>query len=226
VSCALLWDIDGTLLTTARAGVFALEDAARTLYGSERSLQEMKTSGMTDPEIAAVVIREAGGDPTRDEVKRFLRLYGEALPERLHMRQGRVLPNVREILAAFHERPDVHNLLLTGNTSAGARAKLRHYGIADYFDGGAFSDEVFDRPGIGRIALEQARERIAHDSGNGRVFLIGDTPKDVQAGHAIGVPVVAVGGTYACEELEAERPWKVLEQLPEPSEFAALLGID
>lgn len=222
MSVALLWDIDGTLLTTARAGVFALEDAARELCGSDRSLQEMKTAGMTDPEIAIAVMTDLGHEPTRDDVKRFLRVYEAALPERLHMRQGRVLPGVEPILEAFDARPDVHNLLLTGNTRAGAAAKLRHYGLDRYFEGGAFSDEVFDRAGIAAVALELAREL----TGDGNVFVIGDTPSDIRCGEAVGVPVVAVAGTYPAEELAALKPWQVLGELPAPGRFAALLGID
>jgi phosphoglycolate phosphatase len=226
VSAALLWDIDGTLLSTARAGVFALEDAAKALFGIERDLQQMKTAGMTDPEIAMVIIAEAGEEPTRERVNEFLRAYEAALPERLHMRKGRVLPGVLAILEATHDREDVHNLLLTGNTRAGARAKLAHYGIAQFFDGGAFSDELFDRNEIARAAYRLAQERLGRDCSPERVFVIGDTPKDIECARAVGVRCVAVGGTYALDVLRAEDPWLALEELPPPERFAELLELN
>ena len=75
-----------------------------------------------------------------------------------------MLPNVRENLEALSERDDVVNMLLTGNVAGGAEAKLRHYGLWEFFGaGGAFSVEGSDRPSIAR----QARELAAAHGGNG-----------------------------------------------------------
>ena len=70
-----------------------------------------------------------------------------------------MLPNVRENLEALSARDDVVNMLLTGNVAAGAEAKLRHYGLWEFFGaGGAFSVEGSDRPSIARRARELAAE--------------------------------------------------------------------
>ncbi|MGI8421918.1 MAG: hypothetical protein ACR2MU_06625, partial [Gaiellaceae bacterium] len=53
VHAVVFWDIDGTLLTTARAGVFALERALRDLYDAGTDPQRLPTSGLTDPGMAA-----------------------------------------------------------------------------------------------------------------------------------------------------------------------------
>jgi phosphoglycolate phosphatase-like HAD superfamily hydrolase len=224
----LFWDIDGTLLLTARAGVFALEDAAEEAIGTPVDLSTMKTAGMTDAEIAVAIVDTYGdGDPKT--AGHLLRRYEELLPSALPRRQGRVLPNVRENLEALSERDDVVNMLLTGNVAGGAEAKLRHYGLWEFFGaGGAFSVEGSDRPSIAR----QARELAAAHGGNGtwppgeRMIVIGDTPHDISCGKTIGARTLAVatGPGYDLEELKACDPWVALPELPPPDELLRLLA--
>jgi phosphoglycolate phosphatase-like HAD superfamily hydrolase len=220
----VFWDIDGTLLTTARAGVFALEDAAREVLGADASFAELRTSGLTDWDVAALAIRTVGGLDEAPTVEAFLRAYERFLPERLHMRRGEVLPGVVEILDHLDRREDVLNLLLTGNTPGGARAKLAHYGIERYFEGGAFCVDGVERVEIARRALTLAAERIGADPERDAVTVVGDTPADVRCGHAIGARTVAVAsGAYSREQLEACAPSVVLDRFPQPPQFEAIL---
>lgn len=221
----VLWDIDGTLLTTARAGVFALEDAALELLGVDASFADLRTAGLTDWEVAALSIRTAGHRDDPDTVEAFLRAYERFLPGRLHMRRGTVLPGVVEILDHLDGRDDVANLLLTGNTPAGARAKLAHYGIERYFDGGAFCVDGAERVEIARRALTLAAQQVGADFGAGAVTVVGDTPADVRCGQAIGAKTIAVAsGAYSREELEACAPSVALDRFPSPDAFEALLS--
>jgi phosphoglycolate phosphatase-like HAD superfamily hydrolase len=222
----LFWDIDLTLLSTARAGVFALEDAAREVLGADPDYSELKTAGLTDSQIARMLIAEHGGEESPELVGTFLRAYEAQLPSRLPERQGRVLDGVREILDDVRERPGVHSLLLTGNTRAGAAAKLAHYGLDDDFENGAFCLDMDDRDAIARRALDVAAEAIGVQPELERTFVIGDTAHDITAGKAIGARTVAVAsGVVTAEELEREGPWLVWERLPEPEEFARVLGL-
>jgi phosphoglycolate phosphatase len=225
VTLYLFWDIDGTLLTTARAGVFALEEAAAEVLGERIDMSQMRTAGLTDVEIARQLCRSSGRDDS-ETVAEFLRAYERLLPERLHWRQGRVLPNVRENLEALSARDDLVNLLLTGNIPGGAEAKLRHYGLWEFFGaGGAFSVEGLDRPGIARRARELAAEHGGEVPAGERMVVIGDTPHDVACGKAIGARTIAVasGPAYSLTELQACDPWLALGELPEPAELDRLL---
>jgi phosphoglycolate phosphatase-like HAD superfamily hydrolase len=217
VSVALFWDIDGTLLTTARAGVFALEAAAQELGAARHDLQSLQTAGLTDRAVAQLALETCGlADADLDE---FLRRYERHLPACLDRRQGRVLPGVKEVLDDLVGREDVALLLLTGNTPAGARTKLAHYGLDGYFAGGAFCELDEPREGIARRAASLA-------AGADAVYVIGDTPSDVRCGLAIGARTIAVAsGVHAVEELRAAGPWTALEQIPEPRRFRTLLGI-
>jgi phosphoglycolate phosphatase-like HAD superfamily hydrolase len=220
----LLWDLDGTLLSTGRAGVFALEEAAEEVLGREVDLQDMHTSGLTDAQIAEVILGGSPADPAR--VARFLDLYGKALPRHLPRRQGRVMPGVRELLEDLVRDDRSLNLLLTGNIRAGAQAKLRHYGLAELISDGGFCEGLGERARIAETALEMARERIGAPPDRDGTFVIGDTPRDVECARTLGLRSIAVAtGEYGVEELERSGAWRALAQLPPPSEFRALVGL-
>jgi phosphoglycolate phosphatase len=224
MSTVLFWDIDGTLLTTARAGVFALEEAAREVCGAdEPDLAGLHTAGLTDSEVASLVIEHCGGSPDVGMVSALLRAYERHLPERLHWRRGQVLDGVEAVLRDLSARPGVSCMLLTGNTRAGARAKLAHYGLDGYFEGGAFCGDGDDRVTIARAARE-----LANGSGPPPdLVVIGDTPHDIRCGQAIGARTVALAtGSHPAGELEACGAWLTLERLPEPERFAELLGLE
>jgi len=223
----LLWDIDGTLLSTGRAGILALEDAAQEVLGTSVDFSALKTAGLTDFQVAALAVETAGVEPTPDTVAAFVRVYERELPARLHARQGTVLPGVEAILARLSGREDVVSLLLTGNTEAGAAAKLRHYGLADYFPGpGGFSLDGAERAAVARRARDLAAERIGAPPAAERTWVIGDTPHDVECGQAIDAQTLAVAtGTYAVEELEEHGPSLAVEELPAPEAFFTMLGL-
>lgn len=220
MSVVLLWDVDGTLLTTGRAGVFALEHAAREVCGAEVELQDMHTAGLTDGEIAGRIVEGCGAGP--ELVERFLEVYAAALPDVLHRRQGRVLDGVSDVLDDLRDEPAVVSLLLTGNVEAGARAKLAHYGLDGYLKAGAFCRGSETRADIARRAVAHAGDRFDPQ----RTFVIGDTPADVACGDAVGVRTIAVAsGVYSVEQLASAGAWRVLAALPPPADFRRLVGL-
>ena len=219
----LFWDIDGTLLTTARAGVFAWEDAVRELTGRDFDLGTIRTAGMTDYQIAVKTFDALGLEPAPASVEQLVRRYEELLPSSLPKRQGRVLDNVREILEHLErECPEVRSYLLTGNTRAGARAKLTYYGLARFFPDGAFAEDASARATIACRGLELARKLgPVTDAG---LIVIGDTPHDIECARAIDARTIAVAtGGYSFDELMSHDPWRVFETLPAPAVFVRLL---
>ena len=219
----LFWDIDGTLLTTAKAGVFAWDDAVREITGREFQLASVRIAGLTDYQIAARTFEVLGRDPEDGMIDRLVRRYEELLPASLPRKAGRVLPNVREILERLRDRRDVRSYLLTGNTRGGARAKLAYYRLLEFFPDGAFAEDMCDRSTIARRALDMARQTgpIAND----RTFVIGDTPHDIDCANVIGARTIAVAtGGYSVGELAPHRPWRVFEELPAPDEFVTIIA--
>jgi phosphoglycolate phosphatase-like HAD superfamily hydrolase len=223
IAPVLCWDIDGTLLTTERAGVYALEKAALEVTGQPVDLQRLATAGLTDVEIARRILQQHGVEPTLENQERLLRLYEDALPESLPRRQGWVMPGVRPILEALAGRPDWGSILLTGNTRRGARAKLEHYGLAGFFAEGAFSDGTENRREIAEAALALIRTRRRSHSAT-QMVVIGDTPHDIACAKAVGARSVAVAtGGADMPTLQQCEPNAVLRTFPSPGEFFAVV---
>ena len=218
----LFWDLDGTLLLTGRAGLYAFAEALKEVTGVSADLEELSTPGLTDAGVARLVLEHAGQRADPDTVEAVLRSYERRLPESLPRRKGRVLDGIREVLEDLEDRDDVRSYLLTGNTPSGARAKLRHYDLDRFFPEGegAFCIDHGSRVGIARRALPLA-------AGADAAYVIGDTPADVECGKAIGARTIAVAsGWHSPDELAETEPWIVLERIPEPAEFRRLLGIE
>jgi len=219
----LFWDIDGTLLSTGRAGIIAWNESARELSGRDFDLTSMRTAGMTDYQIAVKTLESLDLERSDANVNTLLRRYEDLLPAALPQRQGRVLDNVREVLEYLRaERPDIRSYLLTGNTRRGARAKLTYYELFDFFPDGAFAEDTGERASIAARALELARR--AGPVGEETIFVIGDTPHDIECAKAIDAKTIAVAtGGYSVEELAPHQPWRLFERLPAVDAFVRLI---
>lgn len=217
----LFWDLDGTLLLTGRAGLYAFEEALEEVTGVSLSLQDLSTPGLTDAGVARLVLEHAGQHVDEEAVEAVLRSYERRLPASLPRRPGRVLEGVCEVLEDLAGRDDVRSFLLTGNTPDGAKAKLAHYGLDRFFSGGGgFCIDHGSRVEIARRAFPLAE-------GAEHVYVIGDTPADVECGKAIGARTIAVAsGWHAADELQAAEPWVVLERIPDPPAFRTLVGLN
>src|SRR5262249_6836115 len=198
------------LLTTAKGGVAAWNRAVFELTGREFELSSIRIAGLTDYQIAVKTLEALDLPVGAPLLARLVGRYGELLPWSLPQRKGTVLPNVREILERLDGCPDVRSYLLTGNIRAGAEAKLAHYGLNQHFVEGAFAEDTGGRATIAVRALELARR-----AGPVRdMFVIGDTPYDIECAQAIGARCIAVAtGGYAMAELEAHAPWRPLRTL-------------
>ncbi|QEL13657.1 HAD family hydrolase [Limnoglobus roseus] len=198
----LLFDIDGTLIRTGGAGKHAMEAALRTAFGVSHIRDEVPYSGRTDPAIGRDLLRVHGVDPTAENFAKLSTAYLGHLQPSLHANGGEVLPGVTDLLIHLHGKKRRMGLL-TGNVRAGARHKLSHFGLWDYFAFGGFGDVHHDRDDVARAALTALKDH-SPDYKPADVWVIGDTPLDVKCARAIGAKVVAVAtGWHSLDELAA-----------------------
>ena len=196
----LLFDIDCTLLDTGGAGMAALKEAASELFGAEGP--ELDLAGSTDSGIVRGMLDHFDSDL---ELEEFYRVYLSRLSPNLSSFSGRVLPGVSELLATL-EQTGAALGLLTGNIAHGAKAKIEHYGLDGYFsiNVGAYGDDHHDRNKLGPVALERATAAHGVDFQAAHAVVIGDTPKDIACGKAMGAATLAVAtGRFSVEELDA-----------------------
>jgi len=220
----LLWDIDGTILHTGKAGESALGRAMEKIYGIQRGLQGLEIAGRTDKWIVEQLLARDGKPNGNQEVARFLDQYVEFLAEELPRRNGGLHPGVLGILEEAHQKPELVQALLTGNIEKGARLKLTRYGVNHFFSFGAFADDSSVRNELGPHAKRRARELVGEEFPSERIFVIGDTPHDVACARAIGAKAIAVAtGSFSAEQLRECGADAVFTDLAHPKAFFDLL---
>jgi phosphoglycolate phosphatase-like HAD superfamily hydrolase len=224
VKTLLLWDIDGTLVTSGGAGMRALQVALRAVFGIDGRVDDIDFAGRTDRWIIRQIFGKFGLPATEENFARYIDGYVTALPAQLADRGVRLLPGVPALLDGAVERGDLALGLLTGNLRRGAETKLGYHGLWRYFAFGAFADDSENRNDLGPQALRRACAHHGVDFAIERVWVIGDTPHDIVCGQAFGARTLAVAtGRYAAEELRAESPDAVLADLSDTAAFWRLV---
>jgi phosphoglycolate phosphatase-like HAD superfamily hydrolase len=205
----VLFDIDGTILTDRGASRAAFAHALHAVYGYDGDLGRYDFSGRTDPQIAHIVLRDAGhsAEAVDAAMPRLWEIYLARLATNATAERVQVMPGIRELLAELATHTDVVLALLTGNIEAGARLKLGAPSLNDYFAFGAFGSDSADRTLLPPIAMRRASERLSRDFRGGDVVIIGDSIYDVRCGVPYGATTIAVAsGKTAAETLRAENP--------------------
>jgi phosphoglycolate phosphatase len=227
----LLWDIDGTLIRSVRAGAFKEYTAPvlEEVFGTAGRLREMTVSGMTDLQIVAEALVEEGFTPVeiRARLRELGRLYLAAL-ERVASAHAaepvfEVLPGVREILEAVEAHPRYRSALLTGNIRPAAELKMRLVGLDKFFKlPGAFGDDSHDRRELPALAQRRINRSFGLDLKPSQFIVVGDTPNDIACARHFGARSVGVG-TGRVNNVETLSPHKPNALLPDLSDTEAVL---
>ena len=210
----LLFDIDGTLIRSGGAGKTAMESALRSAFGVPEVRNRINFSGRTDPGIIREFLVDHDIDPSTANQSRMMQHYLEYLPRALQQYRGIVLPGVVPLLTHLHKQEAILCGLLTGNVRAGAEVKLTHFELWDYFACGAFADGCLDRDDVARHGFREMERHLGRTVDPKDIWVIGDTPLDVQCARAIGANAIAVTtGWHTREELQASGADHVLDSL-------------
>ncbi len=223
----ILFDVDGTLLSTnGRAGK-ALGVAMRETFGTAGPIEGYAFAGKTDPQIVFELLAMAG-IPRREVEPRLGELferYCGHLAGMLSPENTRALPGVAAVLDALAGREGVAVGLLTGNIRDGARIKLSAAGLEGRFEVGAFGSDEEDRNRLVPVARRRASERWGVDFAGPSTVVVGDAEADIRCARAGGARAVSVAtGKTARERLAALEPDALLESLASPLALPALLG--
>jgi phosphoglycolate phosphatase len=200
---AALFDIDGTLLITGGAGGVAWQRAFEELHGVEADIAEHTDAGMTDPEIVKIVFREViGREGSSEERAKAIGCYLKHLPDAVAESAGyRVMPGIEELLPRLIEEGVLLGLV-TGNIEAAAHIKLARGRLNRFFSFGGYGSDSADRTEVTKAALGRGAFVSGGALEEGACIAVGDTPRDVEAGHGAGIKVVGVAtGSYGVEQL-------------------------
>lgn len=199
----LLFDIDGTLVLTGGAGIRALNRAFRQVVGIENAMDGIRPHGKTDPAIVReIFVGQGRNGHTPDIVARILDAYVSFLPDEVRSSTTyRILPGILSFLETFKEHPGIVCGLATGNVEQGARIKLERGNLNSYFRFGGFGSDAENRTDLVRRAAEKGILQAGQTIDPQDIFVIGDTPRDIEAGKGAGFRTVGVATSDYSEDL-------------------------
>jgi len=214
----VLFDIDGTILSSTGAGRAALERALVATFGTPGDPAYLY-DGKTDRQIVRESMRATGFSNAEIDEKMSLVLerYLEGLREELvsPRRHVRMFEGIETLIDAVEKRDDLVLGLLTGNIEPGARLKLGAVGLDfDRFRVNAFGSDHEVRGELPAVAHRRMRDAYGVSLDGRDVVVIGDTPADIHCGRALGARAIAVAtGRYSVDELREHEPFAAFETL-------------
>jgi phosphoglycolate phosphatase-like HAD superfamily hydrolase len=224
----LLFDIDGTLVTTGGAGRRAMELAFEQLHGRRDACDSFSMSGMTDRAIVRKGLGIIGARDSEETIDAVIAAYVSHLAREVRQvddQRYRVFPGMREAVREARSRSGFAVGLGTGNVREGARLKLERVSIYDQFDFGGFGCDHEDRVELIRSGARAGAARLGVPMEECRVVIIGDTPKDVHAARGIGAECIGVGtGSYTPEALLEAGATVAFPDFTHRDALAVLLG--
>jgi phosphoglycolate phosphatase len=203
---AYLFDIDGTLLNTRDAiHYFAFRNALKQIYGFDATIDGVPVHGNTDIGILRAVCRLQGvkdSDFDRD-LPRINEMMSAEVQERQAEIRADLCPSIRDVLERLYDSGKLIGVV-TGNFEKIGWTKLSATGLRKFFHFGSFSDQTERRADIFRNGIAEVRRRLGPKA---TIYVIGDTPSDIEAAKEVGIPIVAVAtGIYSQDKLQALRP--------------------
>jgi phosphoglycolate phosphatase-like HAD superfamily hydrolase len=220
----VLFDVDGTLIDSGGAGARSWKHAFDKLYGIPADIGSHTSAGETDPVVARRTFEAAvRREPTEPELARLFAVYLLRLSEEVRTSEGyRVLEGVEDLLLMLSDAGTMLGIV-SGAMEGAARVKLSRADLNRFFVFGGYGSDSDDRAKLTQGAIDKAEMLHGHDIGLNGVFIVGDTPLDVEAARAVGAVSVAVAsGKFSVEELRSAGAGHVLPSLaahfPEMSE--------
>jgi phosphoglycolate phosphatase-like HAD superfamily hydrolase len=217
----VLFDIDGTLVDTGGAGRRAIETAAKKLYGRPEIFDDVAFDGATDRAICRAALRKLDHPFDDAEIDRLIDAYLGHLADEVERTPRYFVYPGAERLAKRMVEEKVLVGLGTGNVESGARLKLERGGLNPLFAFGGFGDDAEDRAALLRAGIRRGEQILGRRAK--APWIIGDTPKDLAAGRAVGARVLLVAtGRYSIYELAQQGPDLCVETLEDPRALALI----
>lgn len=212
----VLFDIDGTLISTNGVAKQTFIEAAGESFGLTSRNWDYDFAGKTDQQIYYEVTELAGIAPDQREQRKdqVFDTFFTLLERRLTTDNVAILPGVRTLLDALEQEEAATSALLTGNMLRGARIKLTPPDLLRYFAFGAFGSDAYHRHELPEIAKSRAYDRLGVVFRAKEIVIIGDTPHDIDCGRHLNVRSIAVAtGGYSHEQLATHGPDYLFENL-------------
>jgi len=212
-----LFDVDETLVHTGGSGARSWKAAFEKLYDIPADIGEHSSAGETDSQVARATFKGVlGRDPSADELGKLYAAYLLHLADDIwKSEEYHVLPGAEQTLVRLGEA-GVMLGLVSGAMEGAARTKLIPANLNRFFIYGGYGSDSPDRAELTRLAINKAI-RLHDQLTPAQVYVVGDTPHDIEATKTAGAVSVGVAsGHYSADELRAAGAAHVLVSLKEP----------
>lgn len=218
----VLYDIDGTLVSTGGAGTRSMNYAFHELFGIRDAFRYIPMAGKTDFQIMREGLKAHGLPYLDGNVEKMMNGYLEHLQKEINNNNKHVMPGILESLEML-KNMGMSLGLLTGNLEQGASIKLGAFGIDRYFLDGAYGSDDEDRDKLLPVAIKKFAAK-GHDFDAKDCIVIGDTPRDVQCAKVHGAQCIAVAtGPYSKEDLLNTEADIVVDSMEDRDQYMSLI---
>ncbi|TWF90593.1 HAD family hydrolase [Streptomyces brevispora] len=214
---AVLFDIDETLVHTGGAGTRSWAWAFDQLHGVPADIGKHTSAGETDPQVGRETFRAVlGRDPSHEEMMRLYSAYLWHLSQEIWSSETyRVLDGAEATLRRLGRAGAILGVV-SGAMEGAARLKMEPGKLGRYFVFGAYGSDSPDREKVTRLAVAKAGRLHGRALAKIEVYVVGDTPRDIEAAHAADATAIGVAsGHYTAQQLRAANADYVLESLEE-----------
>lgn len=208
IEALVLFDIDGTLVWNFPEHKEAFCKAFKEVYHLDCSIDCINHHGMTDQRIALEVLKKNGlkEKEIKSKMSQFMQAAASFFNKIDNKNCAVVLPGVKELLDKLQQNNVVLGLV-TGNLKSIAKGKLKRLELEKYFRIGGFGSDDIERTNLVKIAIKQATILCGYEISGDRVYVVGDTPKDIKAAKEAKIKVIAVAtGQYTMKDLQRFKP--------------------
>jgi phosphoglycolate phosphatase-like HAD superfamily hydrolase len=223
----ILFDIDGTLITTGGVAVRLMISCVTRVLGHPVQWNIKDFVGNTDRNILATIFRINGSSEAllEDFIDEALHFYLEELPQVLN-KDGiiTVLPGVKQLLETLEKDDSFALGLLTGNIRDGAQLKLSAAALDHYFPIGAYGSDALKRNDLPPFAIQRAEKYYHHIFEKKDIWIIGDSVYDIHCAHAHHLNCLAVAsGRITKNDLRNNHPKALVSNLKDEKSVIAIL---
>jgi HAD superfamily hydrolase (TIGR01509 family) len=216
---ALIFDLDGTLVDTVYAHVFAWQRALAEAGLAVDGWRIHRRIGMSGGLFTRAVARELGRDITTEEAERLQKRHGELFREFLPQR--RALPGAPELLRALREAHVPYGIATSGRRPE-IDASLAVLGIGPETIVVERGDVLRAKPAPDLFLACQQRLGVPVDD----CYVIGDAVWDLLAGRrARMLSVGLLSGGYGEDELTRAGAFRVYRDAAELHDSLDELGV-
>ncbi|MCX8130768.1 MAG: HAD hydrolase-like protein [Clostridia bacterium] len=215
----LIWDIDGTLIQGRGIGRIAMDKAFFELYGIDSGFKGIEMAGRLDAAIVGDAFKLHGISDSDQNI--FFSTYCRHLEYEVARLPGTIAaPGIIRLLELLLNEKNFFSILGTGNIEKGARIKLEKEKMNRFFPTGGFGGSRLERWQIIQEAIHNAQDYFDMEYIPENIYVIGDTPKDIECGKKLDIKSIAVAtGMYSVQELQAYEPSYVFEDFTDTESF-------